>query len=216
MSKLRNPLRLHKRAVIDVISRTLTALEEAGKIDRQSPDLNSEIAGVVIDRMIQEDRIILHDPDLRHTHVTLRERQAAAKDSGDHTGPEKRGPRPGGPEIVLRAEDSVTDDLIYCLFDGVGRKMITRHILAKYNMTWPEYLEYCDLPADYPRVAPNYSDQHSKSVVRALKGDVVDKDKAQTRRTEAVLRKKRKLAETPTFGLTSEKQHKSTTKVGGE
>lgn len=207
---MRKPLRLHKRAVIDVIRRTLDALVEAGKIESQSTNLNSEIAGVVIDRMMREDRIILHDPNMSRTHVTLREQKSTLNSSEAV----KRSGRPAGPDIVLRVEDSVTDDLIYCLFDGVGRKMITRHILAKYNMTWPEYLEYCDLPADYPRVAPNYSDQHSKSVAKVMNGAAVDNDRARTRRTEAVLRKKRRLAETPTFGLTSEKQRKTSEKTG--
>lgn len=203
---LSNPVRLHRRSVIDVVTRTLDALQEAGKLEGQSTELTAEIAGVVIGRLVQEDRIILHTPDDRQTHISVRERLAEKRATVDPSPGEER---TGGPEIIMRVEDSVTDDLIYCLFDGVGRKMITRHILAKYNMTWPQYLAYCNLPADYPRVAPNYSDEHSKSVARVMNGPDADPDKARTRRTEAVLRKKRRLAETPAFGLTSEQQRQS-------
>lgn len=100
----------------------------------------------------------------------------------------------------MKVEDSVTDDLIYCLFDGVGRKMITRHILAKYNMTWPEYLEYCKLPSDYPRVAPNYSEDHSRSMVRILNPDQTEKG-ASMRRERAKKFKRNRLGKYPNDGL---------------
>ncbi|MNU40313.1 hypothetical protein D3C71_290260 [compost metagenome] len=65
-------------------------------------------------------------------------------------------------------------------------------------------------------VAPNNSDQHSKSVAKAMNAPEVDHDRARTRRTEAAIRKKRRLAETPTFGLTSEKQRKPSEKAGSD
>jgi predicted transcriptional regulator len=203
--------RLYKSNVIDIISRTLDALEAAGKIDGKSTELIVETAGVVIDGLLKEGRIILNASEALPSHVTLRERQAAAKVAVTAEDVPGSGVEREGPEIIMRIEDSVTDDLIYCLFDGVGRKMITRHILARYNMTWPQYLEYCNLPADYPRVAPKYSDEHSKSVSKVMNASEVDEAQAWARRAEAVLRKKRKQAESATFGLTAEKQRKART-----
>jgi predicted transcriptional regulator len=72
------------------------------------------------------------------------------------------------PPIVMSVEDSVTDTKIYCLFDGVGRAMITRHIRQKWGMTWDEYLAYCKLPPDYPRVAPAYSEAKSRKMSEVL------------------------------------------------
>jgi predicted transcriptional regulator len=61
------------------------------------------------------------------------------------------------PKIIIPAEESVFDDYIVCLFDGTKRKMMHRHVAAKYGMTWDEYKTYCRLPADYPAVAPGYA-----------------------------------------------------------
>jgi hypothetical protein len=55
-------------------------------------------------------------------------------------------------------------------------------------------------------VAPNYSEEHSKSVSKVMNMSDIDREKARTLRTEAVLRKKRRLAKSATFGLTAEKQ----------
>ena len=58
--------------------------------------------------------------------------------------------------------DAVTYEQVHCLIDGVGRKMLKRYVREKYGFEWNEYLEYFDLPSDYPSVAPKYS--KSKSV----------------------------------------------------
>lgn len=122
------------------------------------------------------------------------------------TAPKPRVPFEGDrPDIIMAVEDSVTDELIYCLFDRVGRKMISRHILAKYNMTWEQYLDYCSLPPDYPRVAPKYSDQVSSkmAVVMTKKRPVATGAEARKRREKAIALKREHLLNKPDFGLSA-------------
>ena len=59
-------------------------------------------------------------------------------------------------------EDSVTDDAIICLEDGLPFKSLKRHIRTKYELTPAAYREKWGLPADYPMVAPNYAKQRSE------------------------------------------------------
>ncbi|MGE3875523.1 MAG: MucR family transcriptional regulator [Parvibaculaceae bacterium] len=56
-------------------------------------------------------------------------------------------------------ETSVHPDYIVCLFDGVRRKMLKRHIKTRYGMNPEEYRRYWDLPDDYPMTAPAYSEE---------------------------------------------------------
>jgi predicted transcriptional regulator len=53
---------------------------------------------------------------------------------------------------VIPVEDSVTDEAIVCLFDGV-KKLLKRYIRAKYGMEEHEYKAFFGMPADYPMVA---------------------------------------------------------------
>ncbi len=59
-------------------------------------------------------------------------------------------------KAVVSVETSVCDDYLVCLADGVRRKMLTRHLRAKYEATPDEYREHFGLPRDYPMVAPGY------------------------------------------------------------
>ncbi len=66
------------------------------------------------------------------------------------------------PKIIVLADQSVFDDYIVCMFDGQKRKMMHRHVMARYGMTWDEYKAYCGLPDDYPAVAPGYAREKSE------------------------------------------------------
>lgn len=57
---------------------------------------------------------------------------------------------------------SVTDDYIICLEDGKKMKMLKRHLATAYNMTPEQYREKWSLPADYPMVAPTYSQKRQR------------------------------------------------------
>jgi predicted transcriptional regulator len=62
-------------------------------------------------------------------------------------------------EPAVPRDQSVSPDYIVCLFDGVKRKMLKRHIKSRYGMSPEAYRQYWELPDDYPMVAPNYSDE---------------------------------------------------------
>jgi len=56
---------------------------------------------------------------------------------------------------------SVTNDHIVCLQDGKKLKMLKRYLRSKYDMSPDEYRRRWGLPADYPMVAPSYTERRS-------------------------------------------------------
>lgn len=61
------------------------------------------------------------------------------------------------PAVAIRS--SVKPDYIICLEDGKKLKMLKRHLMTSFRMTPDQYRAKWDLPATYPMVAPNYSEQ---------------------------------------------------------
>jgi predicted transcriptional regulator len=61
------------------------------------------------------------------------------------------------PAVSIRA--SVKPDYIVCLEDGKKLKILRRHLQTHYQMTPEQYRAKWNLPADYPMVAPNYTEQ---------------------------------------------------------
>lgn len=61
------------------------------------------------------------------------------------------------PAVSIRA--SVKPDYLVCLEDGRKLKMLRRHLMTQYNMTPDDYRTKWGLPADYPMVAPDYSEK---------------------------------------------------------
>ena len=59
-------------------------------------------------------------------------------------------------------ENSVSDDAIICLEDGLPFKSLKRHLRSKYDLTPEAYRQKWGLPADYPMVAPSYARKRSK------------------------------------------------------
>jgi len=60
------------------------------------------------------------------------------------------------PAVSVRA--SVKPDHIVCLEDGKKMKMLKRHLMSDHGMTPEQYRARWGLAADYPMVAPNYSE----------------------------------------------------------
>ncbi|NTF18168.1 hypothetical protein G6L37_07095 [Agrobacterium rubi] len=81
--------------------------------------------------------------------------------------------------------DAVTDELIHCLIDGVGKKMLKRYVRAHYNLEWDEYLAAFDLPADYPSVAAKYSESKKVEALALGLGSTVPKTPKALRAAEA-------------------------------
>jgi len=63
------------------------------------------------------------------------------------------------PEPAVSIRSSVKPDYLVCLEDGQKLKMLKRYLRTNYDMSPEEYRERWDLPADYPMVAPNYSER---------------------------------------------------------
>jgi predicted transcriptional regulator len=69
------------------------------------------------------------------------------------------------PKPAVDPKRSVFKDHIVCLEDGRKLKMLKRHLRTAYNMTPEEYRKRWGLPADYPMVAPSYSEIRSTLAV---------------------------------------------------
>jgi predicted transcriptional regulator len=63
------------------------------------------------------------------------------------------------PEPAVSIRASVKPDHIVCLEDGKKLKMLKRYLRTNYNMSPEEYRARWGLPADYPMVAPAYSEK---------------------------------------------------------
>ncbi|MCA1662191.1 MAG: MucR family transcriptional regulator [Novosphingobium sp.] len=63
---------------------------------------------------------------------------------------------PPNPAVPIRS--SVKKDKIICLEDGMQLKMLKRHLMTHHGMTPSEYRQRWSLPADYPMVAPDYTE----------------------------------------------------------
>lgn len=62
------------------------------------------------------------------------------------------------PQPAVPVRSSVKKDKIICLEDGMELKMLKRHLMTHHQMTPADYRARWSLPADYPMVAPNYTE----------------------------------------------------------
>ena len=65
-----------------------------------------------------------------------------------------------GPAVSIKK--SITPDYLICLEDGKKFKSLKRHLMTDFGMTPDQYRAKWNLPADYPMVAPAYSERRSK------------------------------------------------------
>jgi len=70
------------------------------------------------------------------------------------------------PEPAVPIEESLKDDVIICLEDGLPFQSLKRHLRVKYGLTPEEYREKWGLPMDYPMVAPDYAKRRSELAKR--------------------------------------------------
>jgi len=64
-------------------------------------------------------------------------------------------------------EESLRDDAIVCLEDGLEFQSLKRHLRVKYNLTPDAYRSKWGLPRDYPMVAPDYARRRSALAKRS-------------------------------------------------
>lgn len=60
------------------------------------------------------------------------------------------------PAVSIRS--SIKPDYLVCLEDGKKMTMLKRYLQTNYGMTPDQYRARWGLPADYPMVAPNYTE----------------------------------------------------------
>lgn len=65
------------------------------------------------------------------------------------------------PVPAVNPKRSIFPDFIICLEDGKKFKSLKRHLATDFDLTPEAYREKWGLPADYPMVAPNYSEKRS-------------------------------------------------------
>jgi predicted transcriptional regulator len=63
---------------------------------------------------------------------------------------------------AVPVKQSLGDDMLTCLEDGMHFKSLKRHLRSHHNLSPEQYREKWGLPADYPMVAPNYSKKRSR------------------------------------------------------
>lgn len=71
------------------------------------------------------------------------------------------------PDPAVPIEDSLRDDALVCLEDGLEFQSLKRHLRVKYNLTPEAYREKWGLPRDYPMVAPDYARRRSALAKRS-------------------------------------------------
>lgn len=71
-------------------------------------------------------------------------------------------PAPEPPKPAVPVKKSIYKDYLVCLEDGMKFKSLKRHLRSKYGLSPEEYRAKWGLPADYPMVAPGYSEKRSK------------------------------------------------------
>jgi predicted transcriptional regulator len=69
-------------------------------------------------------------------------------------------------EPAVPIEESLTEDVIICLEDGLPFQSLKRHLRVKYDMTPEAYRKKWGLPIDYPMVAPAYAKRRSELAKR--------------------------------------------------
>ena len=70
-----------------------------------------------------------------------------------------RAPAGAPAQPALPVDRAVTKDRVYCLCCGKGFKMLKRHLGSEHGLTEEEYRAEFGLPADFPLVAPSYSER---------------------------------------------------------
>lgn len=72
-----------------------------------------------------------------------------------------------GQTPAVPVEESLRDDALVCLEDGLEFQSLKRHLRVKYNLTPDAYREKWGLPRDYPMVAPDYARRRSALAKRS-------------------------------------------------
>ncbi|TQX82757.1 MULTISPECIES: MucR family transcriptional regulator [Rhizobium] len=64
--------------------------------------------------------------------------------------------------LPVTIKKSIQNNFLICLEDGQKFKSLKRHLMTHYKMSPDQYRQKWGLPADYPMVAPAYSEARSR------------------------------------------------------
>ena len=87
--------------------------------------------------------------------------------------PPQRAPAPSKLQPAVSLRTAIKPDAITCLVCGARQKMLRGHLNRAHGMTPADYRAEFDLRADYPMVAPKYSEKRrelAKSLGLGTKG----------------------------------------------
>ncbi len=114
--------------------------------------LNVAYATGIVSAYVRNNTVDVDDlPDLiRSVHAALQ----------DLANPAAAAPEPPKPAVPVKK--SIYKDYLVCLEDGLKFKSLKRHLRSRYGLSPDEYRQKWGLPADYPMVAPGYSEKRSK------------------------------------------------------
>jgi predicted transcriptional regulator len=114
--------------------------------------LNVAYATGIVSAYVRNNTVDMDDlPDLiRSVHAALQ----------DLVNPAAAAPEPPKPAVPVKK--SIYKDYLVCLEDGLKFKSLKRHLRSRYGLSPDEYRQKWGLPADYPMVAPGYSEKRSK------------------------------------------------------
>jgi predicted transcriptional regulator len=70
------------------------------------------------------------------------------------------------PAPAVPVRRSISPDQLTCLICGKAQKLLKRHLTTAHELTPAAYRELFDLKADYPMVAPSYSQRRSEMALR--------------------------------------------------
>ena len=113
---------------------------------------NAAYATAIVSAYVRNDTLQTDElPDL------IRSVHAALMDLSRPPGEVPELPKPAVP-----VKKSICKDYLICLEDGLKFKSLKRHLRSEYGLSPEEYRARWGLPADYPMVAPGYSEKLSK------------------------------------------------------
>jgi predicted transcriptional regulator len=115
-------------------------------------DMNVAFATGIVSAYVRNNTLDTSElPDLiRNVHAALMDLSRGVETPAE----------PPTPAVPVKR--SIFKDYIICLEDGLKFKSLKRHLRSKYGLSPEEYRQKWGLPADYPMVAPGYSEKRSK------------------------------------------------------
>jgi predicted transcriptional regulator len=185
------------RLVSDSLTTIVVALITAGKVDEKNvapviakvkSALNGELISETVPTPSNDNAVSVPKPAPTRAPVTESDiirslaQKAVAKipDTAAVVQEDQPPYQRDGKTPAVDPAKSVSDNGIICLDDGKSFKTLKRHV-AQLGYETPEaYLAYWGLPADYPFVAPSYSERRSnmaKSFGFGTKGNTGSKGK---------------------------------------